>query len=76
MRWLDSINDSVDMDLSKCEETVEDRGSWCQLKTCTSSRLTFIWGKMKTASWEEASQIALRDCSKVILGKGQYIRFW
>ena len=29
MRWLDSITDSVDMDLSKFCETVEDRGAWC-----------------------------------------------
>ena len=29
MRWLDSINDSVDMNLSKFWETVEDREVWC-----------------------------------------------
>ena len=28
MRWLDSIRDSVDMNLSKLWETVEDRGAW------------------------------------------------
>ena len=28
MRWLDSINDSVDMNLSKFWETVEDREVW------------------------------------------------
>ena len=28
MRWLDSISDSVDMNLSKLQETVEDRGAW------------------------------------------------
>ena len=27
MRWLDSITDSVDMNLSKLQETVEDRGA-------------------------------------------------
>ena len=29
MRWIDSITDSVDMNLSKLQEIVEDRGAWC-----------------------------------------------
>ena len=28
MRWLDSIIDSIDMNLSKLLEIVEDRGAW------------------------------------------------
>ena len=28
IRWVDSITDSVDMDLSKVQETVEDGGTW------------------------------------------------
>ena len=28
VRWLDSITDSVDTNLSKLWETVEDRGAW------------------------------------------------
>ena len=29
MRWSDSIIDSMDMNLSKLKEIVEDRGAWC-----------------------------------------------
>ena len=29
MRWLDSISDSVDMNMNKLWETVEERGAWC-----------------------------------------------
>ena len=44
-----------------------------QLESC---KLSFIWGKMRTAAWEAASQMALRDYSQVAVGERQYIRFW
>ena len=28
MRWLDSISDSMDVNLSKLLEKIEDRGAW------------------------------------------------
>ena len=28
IKWLDSITDSVDMNLNKFQEIVEDRGAW------------------------------------------------
>ena len=29
MRWLDSITDSMDMNLSKFQEIVDNRENWC-----------------------------------------------
>ena len=29
MKWFNSITDSMDMNLSKLWEIVEDRGAWC-----------------------------------------------
>ena len=29
IKWLDSIVDSIDKNLSKLRDTVEDRGAWC-----------------------------------------------
>ena len=41
-----------------------------------SCELSFIGGKMRTADWEAASQIALKDCSKAAVRESLYIRFW
>ena len=51
----------------------------CQLKKdvqLESCEVSFIWGTMKTAAREAASQIGLRNCSKAAVGESQYIRFW
>ena len=65
--------------LSLLQGIFPTQGSNCRLKKdiqLESCKLSCTWGKMRTAAQEAASQIALRDCSKVAEGKGQYIRFW
>ena len=40
-----------------------------QLESC---KLNFIWGKMRTAAWEAASQIALRLLQSSSEGRSKY----
>ena len=50
------------------EEVIDKKKKDVQLE---SYKLSFIWGKMRTAAGEAAAQIALRDCSKVAMGESQ-----
>ena len=35
MKWLDGITDSMDMNLSKVQEIVKDRETWCTVVNST-----------------------------------------
>ena len=50
MRWLDSLSDSVDMNLSKLWEIVEDKGAW-------SAAVHGIENKSDTTEWRNSSKI-------------------
>ena len=43
MRWLDSITDSTDMNLSKLRERVKDRGSWCAPSSWGGKESDMTW---------------------------------
>ena len=66
MRWLESITDSMDIDLSTLRETVEDRGAWhaavhgfaksrTQLSDWTTKRRLLTPGKMSCDPHESFS---------------------
>ena len=63
MRWLDSITDSVDVNLSKLWETVEDRGAWhAAVRGVTKS-----WTRVRdwtTGNYEQTPHAA-NKCSNI-----------
>ena len=55
IRWLDSITDSMDMNLSKLWETVEDRGAWRAMVLGAAKSLTWLshWTTTKDYNTKE-----------------------
>ena len=56
MRWLDSITNSMEMNLSKFLEIVEDRGAWCASVyrvTKSQTQLSNWTTKTKITSWHK-----------------------
>ena len=43
MRWLDSITDSMDMNLNKLQEIVKDREAWSAAVSLGCKELEMTW---------------------------------
>ena len=58
MKWLDGITNSVDMNLSKLQQIVEDRGALCTVHGVTKSQTQF---RGCTATIAELCSLAHKD---------------
>ena len=52
MRWYESITDGTDVNLSKLQETVKDRGAWSAA----------VHGVTKSQTWLQSSSVQLLSC--------------
>ena len=57
MRWLDSITDSMDMNMSKFQEMVEDRKAWSAAVLVVAKS----WTQLRDFIFEIASKYCILD---------------
>ena len=79
MRWSDSITDSVDMNLSKLWETVNDRGTWhtalyevAKSRTWLSDWTTWV----KWENWYKISHLNVKVTYMKTESSGEYALLW
>ena len=65
MRWLDSITDSMDMNLSKLQEIVEDRGAWHAIVYGGAKIQKQLGSGKTTTNWWSFSSLTLTENSLV-----------
>ena len=83
MRWLEGITDSLDMSLSKLQEIVKDRESWCALVHGVTKNWTWF------SYWTQSTNMVMlknlnhqrrmpkaSDCSTVFIGIFFSNRLW
>ena len=65
MRWLDSITDSMDMNLSTLQEIVEDRGAWHVIVYGGAKIQKWLSNWKTTTNWWSFSSLTLTENSLV-----------
>ena len=66
MRWLDTITDLKDMNLSKLQEIVKDKGAWCAV----------VHGVIKSWTWLRDGTIKTNSKLNSLYSPPQKVHIW